>query len=338
MSNIAFIVTKSEIGGAQTWTNDMMKLVRNGNDVHLITSENGWLTEQNNYDACFILPELKKKFSLLGYVALLKYLKKEQINVMVASSANAGIFTRMCKLFHRFKCVYVSHGWSCIYNGGAFKPIFIKIEKYLSYLTDTVWCVSYSDEINAKKKIGIKNEKIKTVHNSVSGIPKKENLENNKRVIFVGRLTHPKRPELLARVISKHPDIHLDVAGGGEYLDKLKEDFKGYNNINFLGEVYSFNEYCHYDIFALISDSEGLPMSALEAHNAGIPLLMSDVGGCKELVDGNGLLVSNNEKDIEDKLLRIINEYDCYFSQAQSQNEKFEFNNYIHQYKEIILP
>lgn len=41
MSNIAFIVTKSEIGGAQTWTNDMMELVRNGNTVHLITSEIG---------------------------------------------------------------------------------------------------------------------------------------------------------------------------------------------------------------------------------------------------------------------------------------------------------
>ncbi|EGT4253155.1 glycosyltransferase [Citrobacter amalonaticus] len=337
MSNIAFIVTKSEIGGAQTWTNDMMKLVRNGNNVHLITSGNGWLTEQSNYDACFILPELKKKFSLLGYMALLKYLKKEKINVMVASSANAGIFSRMCKLFHRFKCVYVSHGWSCIYNGGAFKPVFINIEKYLSYLTDTIWCVSYSDEINAKEKIGIKSKKIKTVHNSVSGIPKKENLENKKRVIFVGRLTHPKRPELLARVISKNPDIFLDIAGGGEYLTKLKEEFKGCNNINFLGEVYSFNQYHNYDIFALISDSEGLPMSALEAHTAGIPLLMSDVGGCKELINGNGLLVSNDEKDIEIKLHKIINEYDCYFSQAQSEKDKFEFDNYIERYKKLIL-
>ncbi|HFS3175017.1 TPA: glycosyl transferase, partial [Escherichia coli] len=69
MSNIAFIVTKSEIGGAQTWTNDMMELVRNGNTVHLITSEIGWLTEQNNYDNCFLLPQLKKKFSFWGYLS-----------------------------------------------------------------------------------------------------------------------------------------------------------------------------------------------------------------------------------------------------------------------------
>lgn len=337
MSNIAFIVTKSEIGGAQTWTNDMMNLVRKGNNVHLITSEKGWLTDQNNYDFCFIFPQLKNKFSLFGYLKLLKYLKKNKIEIMVASSANAGIFSRMCKLFHRFKCIYVSHGWSCVYNGGVLKPIFIKVEKYLSYLTDIIWCVSYSDEKNAIEKIGIKSAKIKTVHNSVSGIPKKLHLGKNKKVIFVGRLTHPKRPELLAQVISKHPDIYLDVAGGGEYLEKLKEDFKNYNNITFLGEICSFNEYLNYDIFSLISDSEGLPMSALEAHNAGIPLLMSDVGGCRELVDGNGLLVTNTEKDIEEKLLKIINEYDSYFFQAQAEKEKFEFRNYIEQYKEIIL-
>ncbi|HCN5210433.1 TPA: glycosyltransferase, partial [Escherichia coli] len=324
MSNIAFIVTKSEIGGAQTWTNDMMELVRNGNTVHLITSEIGWLTEQNNYDNCFLLPQLKKKFSFWGYLSLLKYIKKEKINVMVASSANAGIFSRLCKLFHRFKCIYVSHGWSCIYNGGVFKPIFIKVEKYLSYLTDVVWCVSYSDEISAKEKIGIKRKKIKMVHNSVSGIPKKLHAGEKKKVIFVGRLTHPKRPELLARVISKNPDIYLDIAGGGEYLDKLKEEFESYKNINFLGEVNSFNQYLNYDIFALISDSEGLPMSALEAHTAGIPLLMSDVGGCKELVSGNGLLVSNDEKDIERKLRKIIDEYDCYFLCSQADKNKFE--------------
>ncbi|WFN98160.1 glycosyltransferase [Edwardsiella ictaluri] len=32
-------------------------------------------------------------------------------------------------------------------------------------------------------------------------------------------------------------------------------------------------------LFALCSDSEGLPMSALEAGSAGVPMLLSDVGG-----------------------------------------------------------
>ncbi|HAU4326290.1 TPA: glycosyltransferase family 4 protein, partial [Citrobacter freundii] len=56
MKKIAFIVTKSEIGGAQTWTNEMMKLVKNEGSVYLITSEDGWLTEQNNFEKVLILP------------------------------------------------------------------------------------------------------------------------------------------------------------------------------------------------------------------------------------------------------------------------------------------
>ena len=167
MKKIAFIVTKSEIGGAQTWTNEMMKLVRNEGSVYLITSENGWLTEQGNFEKVLILPQLKKHFSFSGYISLLKYIRKENINVMVASSANAGIYSRMARLLSKFKCIYVSHGWSCIYNGGMLKSIFIKIEKYLSYITDVIWCVSRSDEEKAISIIGINKRKTPNSYTSM---------------------------------------------------------------------------------------------------------------------------------------------------------------------------
>lgn len=337
MNNIAFIVTKSEIGGAQTWTNEMMKLVRNDSSVHLITSEEGWLTEQGNFDNILILPQLKKHFSLTGYFALLKYIKNEKIRVMIASSANAGIYSRMAKLFTRFRCVYVSHGWSCIYNGGTLKLLFIKIEKYLSHLTDVIWCVSKSDEEKARNVIGIRQNKIITLTNSIPKMKCKENHENNRKIVFVGRLTHPKRPELLADVVRKHPDIQLDVVGGGDYLEKLRDQFKDCANINFLGEIKSFNNYSDYDLFALISDSEGLPMSGLEAHTAGIPLLISDVGGCKELIDKNGIIVSNVSKEIEQGLLDIFDKYDIYLAAAQLEKKKFDFNSYSSAYKRLIL-
>lgn len=337
MRNIAFIVTKSEIGGAQTWTNEMMKLVRDGNRVHLITSENGWLTQQENYDELLILPELKRHFSIIGYFKLLMYIKKEKILVMVASSANAGIYSRMAKLFSNYKCIYVSHGWSCIYNGGTLKSVFIKIEKYLSLLTDVVWCVSKSDAKKATDVIGIRTDKIVTLTNSVPGVKPREKRENNNHIVFVGRLTHPKRPELLMSVVAKHPDLQLDIIGGGERLEELKRQFKKYPNIRFLGEIQNFNDYANYDVFALISDSEGLPMSALEAHTAGLPMLLSDVGGCNELITNNGLLVVNEYDVIEDNLLKLIHDYESYFNCAQVEKNKFELNSYKNAYSNLIL-
>lgn len=337
MNNIAFIVTKSEIGGAQSWTNEMMKLIKGDAAIHLITSEHGWLTEQESFDKVFILPELKKHFSLAGYIRLLKYIRKEKISVMVASSANAGIFSRMAKLFARFKCIYVSHGWSCIYNGGSFKPFFIKIEKYLSHLTNVIWCVSKSDADKAKNIIGVNENKIITITNTVPKMQAREKSGSEQKIIFVGRLTHPKRPDLLISVVSKYPEIKLDIAGAGDQLAALADKYKHCDNIRFLGEVKNFCNYAEYDVFALISDSEGLPMSALEAHTAGLPLLLSDVGGCYEIINSNGLLVSNNEGEIEEKLLEILNNYEFYLANAQQDKEKFEFDSYRDAYKKIIL-
>lgn len=337
MSNIAFIVTKSEVGGAQTWTNEMMKLMKDGNSIHLITSEPGWLTEQGQFDKLLLIPKLKKYFSLSGYASLLKYIKAEKITVIVASSANAGIYARMAKLLVRFKCIYVSHGWSCIYNGGALKSLFIRIEKYLSMLTDIIWCVSDSDAKKATDIIGINSKKIVMLTNSVPGVKARDKTINNKRVVFVGRLTHPKRPELLMSVVARHPDIQLDIVGGGERRNALAQQFKDYRNIRFLGEITNFNDYASYDIFALISDSEGLPMSALEAHTAGLPMLLSDVGGCNELITENGLLVLNEEHDVENKLLELVKGYEDFSKCAQSERAKFEINSYKEQYRKLIL-
>lgn len=96
----------------------------------------------------------------------------------------------------------------------------------------------------------------------------------------------------------------------------MKKQFSECENIHFLGEVNNFYNYHEYDLFSLISDSEGLPMSGLEAHTAAIPLLLSDVGGCFELIEGNGLLVENTEDDIGYKLDKIFDDYENYREQA----------------------
>ncbi|EKO3067418.1 glycosyltransferase, partial [Escherichia coli] len=99
----------------------------------------------------------------------------------------------------------------------------------------------------------------------------------------------------------------------------------------------NFYNYHEYDLFSLISDSEGLPMSGLEAHTAAIPLLLSDVGGCFELIEGNGLLVENTEDDIGYKLDKIFDDYENYREQAIRASGKFVIENYASAYKSIIL-
>ena len=57
------------------------------------------------------------------------------------------------------------------------------------------------------------------------------------------------------------------------------------------------------DLFVLVSKSEGLPVSVMEALSFGVPAVVTDVGGCAELVcDGeNGYVLP---ADFTDELLR----------------------------------
>lgn len=62
LKNIAFIITKSEIGGAQTWVNEIANLMKDDCNVYLITSDDGWLTQSNNFHGVYIIPGIKKIF------------------------------------------------------------------------------------------------------------------------------------------------------------------------------------------------------------------------------------------------------------------------------------
>lgn len=61
------------------------------------------------------------------------------------------------------------------------------------------------------------------------------------------------------------------------------------------------------DVFVLPSFNEGLSNSALEAMAHGLPLIVSDRGGNRDLVDGNGMLVDpNNIQSLADAMRFMI--------------------------------
>ena len=60
--------------------------------------------------------------------------------------------------------------------------------------------------------------------------------------------------------------------------------------------------------FINVSSTEGLPVSAQEALGFGVPLILSDVGGNKELIRDNGILLSPDPapQEICDALIELI--------------------------------
>ena len=103
------------------------------------------------------------------------------------------------------------------------------------------------------------------------------------------------------------------------------------NNIIFLGKIQDFHKYFEYDLFCLFSDSEGLPLSAIEAAANGIPLLLSNVGGCSELlVNNNAILVNNDINEIVLKFNLLLRNYHLYAKSAESIKENFKIDSNNH--------
>lgn len=337
MKTIAFVITKSIIGGAQGWVLEQVKLLKDDCKIILITSEPGWLTETIVCDKVVIIPEIRKMASIKAIYSLYKTLKDNKVDVVVSSSANAGLYSRLARLFLRFRGVYVSHGWSCIYNGNLLRFIFCYIEKLLSYITDVVWCVSQSDADKAVNIIGIKPEKIVTQLNAITPLVERPDRQCQNKIIYVCRLAYPKRPDLILKVAAANPQYDLDIVGDGEYYQELKKEYDRYENIHFYGEIKGFDKFSEYDVFVLTSESEGLPMAAIEATSASLPVILSNVGGCGEVVDQNGILIENTTEELKSALNTVFENYDSFYKAAQKQKNKFDINSVKDKCREIIL-
>lgn len=329
MKKITYVITKPIIGGAQVWLIDQASLLSDMYEISVVTSRRGWLTDNLPPNIkVYFLPSIEKRFSFKTLISLYKILSiKIKSDVVISSSANAGLYSRLVRVFYKHRSIYVSHGWSCIYNGGHFSKFFIYIEKLLSYVTDCIWCVSNEDSRKAIHVIGCPPSKVFKLRNSVfpkvlHALERKSSL----KLLFVGRLEKPKRPDLLIEAVKNFSNIELSIVGAG----KLRTELSDYPNVNFLGEINGFDEFHLYDAFALISDSEGLPVSALEAASCGIPLILSDVGGCSELIcniQPNGILVSNDLKSISSALSTLDECYQSFYDSAQRQVANFNLLN-----------
>lgn len=324
MMRVCFIITKSIVGGAQKWVKDQVSILEEDFTTFVVTNKSGWLTEELSVSNILLDERIEKTLSLKFLFRLASYIKDNEIDIIVASSANAGVYARLIKLLCKVKVVYVSHGWSALYRGSVFRMIFSKIELFLSYFTDKIICVSNSDYNNAKNIIGIEDNKLELIENKIFPNKHRNSSGNSQeiRILTVARLDMPKRVDLLLLAM-RDIKATLFIVGDGpqrNQLEKLAKD-NSLENVKFLGEIKGFKDFSDYDIFVLVSDSEGLPMSALEALSANLPIVLSDVGGCSDLIDGNGVLVSNDIQSIIKGITEVIENYTI-----MSQNSEIIYN------------
>jgi glycosyltransferase involved in cell wall biosynthesis len=117
------------------------------------------------------------------------------------------------------------------------------------------------------------------------------NIRETHRLFFCGRISEEKNLPLLADIFkelcARRRDVALVLAGEGPYTGKLKEKlaglpvyFVGVQNDAGLAPLYASS-----DLFIFPSRTDTLGQVIMEAQASGLPVLVSDEGGPKEVVD-----------------------------------------------------
>ena len=75
------------------------------------------------------------------------------------------------------------------------------------------------------------------------------------------------------------------------------ENLRLESSISLLGERSDIPELlADADIYLSTSHREGLPLSILEGMAAELPVISTDVGGCSDIVNDNGILIRDNDQ------------------------------------------
>lgn len=202
------------------------------------------------------------------------------------------------------KVIYTAHGFH-FYKGAPIVNwlLYYPIEKWLAHYTDVLITINNEDYKRARKfkcsqvvnipGIGVSIEKYFDTYIKKDDKLTEIGIPANAFLLFsVGELNKNKNHEIIIRTIAEigNERLHYAIAGKGPLKARIhdlakKLDVAG--QIHLLDYRTDVNElYKAADIFVFPSLREGLPVSVMEAMASGLPCLVSDIRGNKDLIEG----------------------------------------------------
>jgi glycosyltransferase involved in cell wall biosynthesis len=249
---------------------------------------------------------------LKAFLGLVRTIKTLNPDVIHTHTAKAGVLGRLASIIagrgavriHTFHG-HLLHGYFADWK----TKLVILIEKSLAKRTH--YLVAVGSEVKRDLlNVGIGKADQYSVF--FPGLPQphtaskaeiRKNLELDPTAIyctFVGRLTQIKRPDRLldvaAAMVKREVDIHFLIAGEGELFEssKARAIVEGLP-VTFLGWRKDIDDlFAASDIAILTSDNEGIPLTLIQAAQAGLPIVAPAVGSISDIVenDKTGFLTS----------------------------------------------
>jgi glycosyltransferase involved in cell wall biosynthesis len=290
-----------------------------------------------------ILRKFKISEDVKALIKLVKYIKKNQIDIVIGHTPKGGLLAMLAAFICGVKNrIYFRHGLMFETSIGVKRRFLMFIERLTGYLANKVVCVSPSVlKKSVVFNLNKKNNALMLNRGSCNGIDthikfnpnltdkvvveslrKRYGISKNEFVVgFIGRLVNDKGvPELIEAwksVKAKLPSSILLLVGPFEERDQIKEDYRTIIDedptvvhIDLVENTAPY--YALMDVFILPSYREGLPTVTLEASSMELPVITTRSTGCVDSIDPGitGIFVDINPESIESGITHYYNERD----------------------------
>jgi glycosyltransferase involved in cell wall biosynthesis len=338
-------------------------LKREGHEVHIIIGGQGSVIDL--FKDCGLqvinVQSLKRNISpfddIKAYIEIKNTLNFLKPDIVSAHSSKAGFIGRLAASKLGIPVLFTAHGWS--FTAGKSKParkLYRYLENFIVPKTNYFITVSDYDKSLAQKVLKIPSKKIQTVHNGMVDVPNKYRAEPGKAgivsIVMVARFDQQKNHVELLKAVKELKNFHIYFVGDGPLLASVKQKTKelGLSScVTFTGYSSSVEKWmAKAQIFTLISNWEGFPRSTIEAMRAGLPVIISDVGGAAEALEHgkSGFVVKKGDvSSLKIYLKKLIDDSSLRKKMGENARNHFEkhltfehmYSKTVVVYKKIIL-
>ena len=357
-------------GGAATATQNLLKKYskRDNLEVDLVTSSAGKYREESlseNIKIYFL--DIKKSGDthnqglkdLLIY-SLKAYFKAKKLNKEKDYDVIHSFFGIPCG----FLAMLIDDDYLVSLRGSDVpfysKKYYILDKLIFQHLSKLIWekakyVIANSQGLKDLALKTIPDQEIGIIYNGIDWV--EELPERNKEkfiVVSTSRLIERKGIDYLIKAFARFSegkeDVELRLYGGGnqrEDLENLTRELNIGSKVIFFGkqpQEVLYKDIVKYNVFVIPSKNEGMSNSMLEAMVRGLPIIATDVGGTKELVnERNGFVVEKeNTKQISEALEKLYNDRELAEKMGRASREKVRdlswdkiAEQYIELYKKV---
>ncbi len=323
-ARILYVITKGNWGGGQKYVYDLATAAEAmGHTVDVAVGVEGEMTQRLMHAHIPIMrvPGLGRDISISGDLialfSLIRLMRSVRPDIVHANSSKAGLLgvvaARVAGVPH---IIFTAHGWAFNESRPWWqRAIFALFHLLTVWSADKVICVSNAVRRDAYwMTLGMKSihSKFGVVHNGIDevklvekGLARAALGPHLTSQVWIGTLAelHPTKGldtaiRAFASIAAKYPRTALVLMGEGQDRNRLvalAKELHLHDRIRFCGHVPGAASLLPaFDIFLFPSRSEALGFAALEAGNASLPVIASNVGGIPEVIEDKvtGLLVS----------------------------------------------